>query len=178
MQPKQKQSATAPVRWMQKQKVHKDPHNKTTPGRRQLKRLSTFDERGSKIDRNSVFNCHLSSVWRQMAIKNTVSIDFLSTFLDSIGVFDCRLPGVKTWTKHKSLSYNWSYKQATNYRTTASEWTTASQQSGNIPLTGKTPDPDCQPSNRSPNMLYMPLQRNSEMPTTNKQLYCLHGWKF
>ena len=29
-----------------------------------------------------------------MAIKNTVSIDFLSTFLDSIGVFDCGLPGV------------------------------------------------------------------------------------
>ena len=29
-----------------------------------------------------------------MAIENTVSIDFLSTFLDSIGIFDCRLPGV------------------------------------------------------------------------------------
>ena len=29
-----------------------------------------------------------------MAIGNTVSIDFWSTFLDSIGVFDCRLPGV------------------------------------------------------------------------------------
>ena len=31
--------------------------------------LSTMDERGSKIDRNSVFDCHLSPVWRQMAIK-------------------------------------------------------------------------------------------------------------
>ena len=31
-----------------------------------------------------------------MAIKNTVSIDFYSMFLDSIGVFDCRLPGVNT----------------------------------------------------------------------------------
>ena len=31
-----------------------------------------------------------------MAIENTVSIDFSSTFLDSIGVFDCRLPGVYT----------------------------------------------------------------------------------
>ena len=30
-----------------------------------------------------------------MAIENTVSIDFLSGFLDSIGVFDCRLPGVR-----------------------------------------------------------------------------------
>ena len=31
-----------------------------TPGRRQSKTLSTIDERGSKIDRNSVFDCHLS----------------------------------------------------------------------------------------------------------------------
>ena len=31
---------------------------------------------------------------RQITIKNTVSIDFISTFLDSNGVFDCRLPGV------------------------------------------------------------------------------------
>ena len=29
-----------------------------------------------------------------MAIENTVSIDFWSAFLDSIGVFDCRLPAV------------------------------------------------------------------------------------
>ena len=29
-----------------------------------------------------------------MAIENTVSIDFWSTFLDSNGVFDCCLPGV------------------------------------------------------------------------------------
>ena len=43
-----------------------------TPGRRQSKRLSTIDKRGSKIDRNSVFDCHLSPVWRQMAIKNSV----------------------------------------------------------------------------------------------------------
>ena len=47
-----------------------------TPGRRQSKTLSTIDEQGSKIDRNSVFDSHLSSVWRQMAIKHTVSIDF------------------------------------------------------------------------------------------------------
>ena len=29
-----------------------------------------------------------------MAIINSVSNDFLSMFLDSIGVFDCCLPGV------------------------------------------------------------------------------------
>ena len=38
--------------------------------------LSTIDEHGSKIDRNSVFSCHLSPHWRQMAMENTVSIDF------------------------------------------------------------------------------------------------------
>ena len=31
-----------------------------------------------------------------MAIKNSVSNDFLSTLVDSIHVFDCRLPGVIT----------------------------------------------------------------------------------
>ena len=36
--------------------------NKITPDRRQSKTLLTIDERGSKIDRNSVFDCHLSSV--------------------------------------------------------------------------------------------------------------------
>ena len=56
--------------------------------------LSTIVELGSKIDRNSVFDCHLPPVWRQMAIKNSVSNDFLSMFLNSIGVFDCRLPSV------------------------------------------------------------------------------------
>ena len=56
--------------------------------------LSTIDEHGSKIDRNGVFDCHLAPLWRQMAIKNSVSYDFLSTFLDSIGIFDCHLPGV------------------------------------------------------------------------------------
>ena len=29
-----------------------------------------------------------------MAIENSVSNHFLSTFVDSIDVFDCRLPGV------------------------------------------------------------------------------------
>ena len=29
-----------------------------------------------------------------MTIENSVSNDFFSTFLDSIDVFDCRLPGV------------------------------------------------------------------------------------
>ena len=59
-----------------------------------MKTLSTIDERESKIDRNSVFDCHLSPVWQQMTMENNVSIDFLSTFLDSIGLSAFRLPGV------------------------------------------------------------------------------------
>ena len=45
-------------------------------GRRQSKTRLTIDERGSKIARNSVFDCHLSPVRRQMAIENSVSNDF------------------------------------------------------------------------------------------------------
>ena len=63
-------------------------------GRRQSKTLLTIDERGSKIARNSVIDCQLSPVGRQMAIKNSVSKDFLFMFVDSIDVFDCRLPSV------------------------------------------------------------------------------------
>ena len=52
-----------------------------------------------KITRNSVFDCHLTNgnhaIW-QMAIKHSVSNDFLSTFVDdySINIFDCRLSSV------------------------------------------------------------------------------------
>ena len=45
-------------------------------GMRQSKTLLTIDERGSKIARNSVFDCYLSPGGRQMAIKNSVSGDF------------------------------------------------------------------------------------------------------
>ena len=48
-----------------------------------------------KINRISVFNCHLSPHWRQMAIKNTVSIDFDPCLSIVDNVFDCRLPGVR-----------------------------------------------------------------------------------
>ena len=65
-----------------------------TPGRRQSKVLLTIDEHGSKIDKNSVFNCHFSPVGPQMAIKNSVSNNFLSKLVASINSFDCRLPGV------------------------------------------------------------------------------------
>ena len=49
----------------------------------------------------TVFDCHLSPDWRQMAIKNSVSNIFLSTLLDSIAVFNCCLPGVWLETNEK-----------------------------------------------------------------------------
>ena len=38
----------------------------------------------------------IGPVGRQMAIENYISNDFLSTFFDSINVFNRRLPGVLT----------------------------------------------------------------------------------
>ena len=66
----------------------------STSDMRQLKTLIRIDKRGSKIARNSVFDCHLSPIGRQMAIENSVSNAFLSTVVGSIYVFDCRLPDV------------------------------------------------------------------------------------
>ena len=51
------------------------PHSSHWVGGNQ-KRLTTIDERGSKIARNSVFDCHLSHDRRQIAIENSVSNDF------------------------------------------------------------------------------------------------------
>ena len=64
-----------------------------TPDRRQSKGALNNRRTWLKIDRNSVFDCHLSPLGRQMAIESSVSNDFLSTFIDSINVFDCRLSG-------------------------------------------------------------------------------------
>ena len=47
-----------------------------TPGRWQSKTLLTTDKHGSNIARNSVFDCHLSPVWRQRQSK----ILFLTIF--------------------------------------------------------------------------------------------------
>ena len=63
--------------------LHKDTscviHNEyriITPDRRQSKTVLTIDDHGSKLARNSVFDCYLSPVGRQMAIENSVSNDF------------------------------------------------------------------------------------------------------
>ena len=52
-----------------------------------------IDKRGSKLARNRVYECHLSQNWRQMAIENTISIDFNPRSSIVKCVFDCRLPG-------------------------------------------------------------------------------------
>ena len=54
--------------------------------------LLTIDEHGSKIARNSVFNCHLLPIRRQMTIENSVPDDFLYTFVDSVNVFIATYP--------------------------------------------------------------------------------------
>ena len=48
--------------------------------------LLTIDERESKFARNSVFDCHLSPIGRQMAMENSVS-----------NFFDLRLSMVLTF---------------------------------------------------------------------------------
>ena len=63
-------------------------NNRITPDRRQSKTLLTVDERGSKLARNSIFDC-------QMVIENFVCNDFGSTFVDGINVFQRRLYGVR-----------------------------------------------------------------------------------
>ena len=87
-----------------------------TPGRRQSKTLFTIDESGSKIARNSGFDCHLSPIWRQMAIKNSVSNDFCSTFVNGINVFHGCQPGViyKVPNSMKE-NVNSNFKSSLNY---------------------------------------------------------------
>ena len=64
--------------------------NTPKPNRRQSKMLLTIDERRLKITRTSVFDRHC----RQMAIENSVSSDYRSTFVEGIIVFDCPISGV------------------------------------------------------------------------------------
>ena len=50
--------------------------------RRQSKTLRAISECRSKTVRNRVFDCHFAPDWPQVAIENTVSIFFLSVFVD------------------------------------------------------------------------------------------------
>ena len=53
------------------------------------------NRQSTNADQKSKETVFSIAMGRQMAIENTVSIDFQSTFLDSIGNFDCHLLGVK-----------------------------------------------------------------------------------
>ena len=70
---------------------------------RQSKTLLTIDERGSEIAITSVFDCQWPPVGRLMAIENSVSYYFWSTFVDNIDVFDCQQSGVHSL--YASLCY-------------------------------------------------------------------------
>ena len=52
-----------------------DGKNKITPGRRQSKTQILSRNVDQKSLETEFFDCHLLPQWRQMAIKNTVSID-------------------------------------------------------------------------------------------------------
>ena len=62
-----------------------------------------INDHGSKIDRNSVFDCHLLPMGRQMAIENTVSIDFGSRFLDSIQALKVADDKTRDWHERGNL---------------------------------------------------------------------------
>ena len=87
--------------WVQAHKM-KQKNKLLHTGYAAIENALKIDERGSKIARNSVFDCYLSPVGRQMTIVNSVPNDFWSTFVDSISVFDCRLPGVYLFTLNSS----------------------------------------------------------------------------
>ena len=74
---------------------HKDTTHRVGGNRKHYQQSTNTDQKS--------IDCHLSPVWRQMAIENSVSNNFLSTFLDSIGGFHCRLPGV--YNVFEILSY-------------------------------------------------------------------------
>ena len=86
----------ANVLWRNDQTISITKKNRSfiTSDRRQSKTFWTIDERGSQIARNSFFDCHLSLIGQQMAIKNYVSYNLRSTFVDRINVFDCHLSEV------------------------------------------------------------------------------------
>ena len=54
--------------------------------------LLSIDERESKITGNTVFDCHLLPIGRQMAVKSSVSNDFLSMFFNSINILIAAYP--------------------------------------------------------------------------------------
>ena len=79
--------------------------------------LLTIDGRRSEIATTSVFDCQLSPIGRLKAIEKYVSNYFLSTFVDNIDVFDCRISCVN------SLYYGghfcFAVRAATHYHTRA-----------------------------------------------------------
>ena len=70
---------------------------------RQSKTLFTIDECGLKIARNSVFDCHLLPVWRQMAIKNYVSNFF---YLRSSKILAFSVASYPMWVMTRKITWH------------------------------------------------------------------------
>ena len=57
---------------MDLKRIPKDVCHQNRTGQDAIKNTYPIDERGSKMVRKSVFDCHLSPVGRQIAIENSV----------------------------------------------------------------------------------------------------------
>ena len=91
--------------------MEKYPFNQLHTGYATIKNINTINKHKSKIARNRVFDCHLWPNWRQMAIKNTVSSNFLSAFVGCKELFrlphsQCELERVKTLGSKTMAVYN------------------------------------------------------------------------
>ena len=81
---------------------------------RQSKTLLAIDESGSKISRNSVFNCHLSPVGDKWHPKTLFLSIFDSRLSIVKSVFDCRLPCVIIFIMKRGLMVHCIHACMTN----------------------------------------------------------------
>ena len=74
-----------------------------TLDRQQAKKTLTIDKSGPKIAINSVFDCHLSPVWQQMAFANSVSNDFLLCVITRLNEIHLYIYSSVYWSAHETL---------------------------------------------------------------------------
>ena len=92
-----------------------------TLDRRQSKMLLTIGKGGSRIAKNSVFNCRLLPAGQQMAVKNSVSSYFWSTVLDNYDI-NFSIAAYPVWSYDKQnltlmvILYKFSNEMVTHVR--------------------------------------------------------------
>ena len=100
------------AQWFHSRCLKKDQRLKSHTSNVAIENANIVDECRSKIVRNRVLDCHLSPNWRQMTIKNTVSIDFWFLFVDCEERF--RLPPTRceshwnTFRSQISIQRRWA----------------------------------------------------------------------